>query len=120
MDCIFCKIINGQIPSYKIYEDDDVLAFLDINPTCPGHALVIPKQHTLDFTTIDNEVLTKIFKAAKDVSNLLVDKLNADGFTLLQNNGFVQEVKHFHLHIVPKYIKKKKISVEEVHNILTK
>ena len=83
MNCIFCKIIIGEIPSYKIYEDNDILAFLDINPVQPGHTLIIPKKHTLDVTTIDNDLLMKIFDKAKDIAQILNDKMNADGFTLV-------------------------------------
>lgn len=119
MNCIFCKIINGEIPSYKLYEDDEILAFLDINPVSPGHTLIIPKEHTLDVTTIDNETLIKIFDKARDIAPLLIDKMGATGFTLTQNNGSVQEVKHFHLHVMPKYNKKIKISIEDVYKKIT-
>lgn len=118
MDCIFCKIISGDIPCYKIYEDNDILAFLDINPVEPGHTLIIPKKHTLDFVSIDIEILSKILIKAKDISSMLTTKLNADGFTLVQNNGIAQEVKHFHLHIIPKYNKKVEMQIEDVYNKL--
>lgn len=120
MNCIFCKIIIGEIPSYKIYEDNDILAFLDINPVQPGHTLIIPKNHTLDVTTIDNDLLMKIFDKAKDIAQILNDKMNADGFTLVQNNGIAQEVKHFHLHVIPKYNKKVTMTIEDVYNKITK
>ena len=120
MNCIFCKIIIGEIPSYKIYEDNDILAFLDINPVQPGHTLIIPKKHTLDVTTIDNDLLMKIFDKAKDIAQILNDKMNADGFTLVQNNGIAQEVKHFHLHVIPKYNKKVTMTIEDVYNKITK
>ena len=107
MDCIFCKIIAGEIPSYKVYEDDLVLAFLDINPYNPGHTLIIPKKHTLDIYSIDNEVLMHIMNKARDIAKLVTEKLGADGFTLIQNNGITQEVKHYHLHVVPAYSNKK-------------
>lgn len=116
MDCVFCKIVSGKIPSYKIYEDEVVLAFLDVNPREPGHTLIIPKNHTLDINTIDNDTLCKIFDKVKDISKLLADKMGANGFTLVQNNGIVQEVKHFHLHVIPKYSKKVKMSVEDAYN----
>ena len=103
MDCIFCKIIAGEIPSYKVYEDDLVLAFLDINPVGVGHTLIIPKKHTLDFETIPESDLENIMHVAKKISKLLCEKLEADGYSLAQNNGIAQEVKHFHLHIIPKY-----------------
>jgi len=119
MNCIFCKIINGEIPSYKIYEDDKLFAFLDINPVSPGHTLIIPKKHTLDITTINNEELIKIFDKARDIANILVDKMGAQGFTLQQNNGIVQDVKHFHLHVIPKYNKKINISIDEVYKSMS-
>ena len=115
MNCVFCSIINGDIPSYKIYEDESILALLDVNPVSPGHTLIIPKEHTLDITTISNDVLIKILDKSKDIGNLLIEKMGAKGFTLVQNNGIAQEVKHFHLHVMPKYNKKISMSIEEVH-----
>lgn len=112
MDCVFCKIIKGEIPSLKIYEDDSVLAFLDINPDCDGHTLIIPKKHFKDLDDIDIDTLTRINLAAKKVKKLLEEKLLCDGLSLLQNNGNVQEVKHYHLHLKPQY--KDKMSLELV------
>ena len=119
MNCVFCKIISGDIPCYKIYEDDDILAFLDINPTSPGHTLIIPKEHVLDMMAIDNSCLVKIFDKSRDIANLLTEKMGADGFTLIQNNGIVQDVKHFHLHVVPKYNKKINMTIEDVYKKMT-
>ena len=119
MECVFCKIINGDFSSYKIYEDDKILAFLDINPYCTGHTLIIPKDHTLDFNTIDRDTMIYILDKAKDIAKLVVDRLHADGFTLIQNNGKVQEVKHFHLHIIPKYNNEEKLDIEEVYKKIT-
>ena len=119
MDCIFCKIINGEIPSYKVYEDEMVFAFLDINPYEPGHTLIVPKKHVLDLNEIDQESLNHIMGVAKDLSLKIVNKLGAQGYTLVQNNGFVQEVKHFHLHIIPKYINKMEIDIKEVYEKIT-
>lgn len=119
MDCVFCKIIKGEIPSLKIYEDDSVLAFLDINPDCDGHTLIIPKKHFKDLDDIDIDTLTRINLAAKKVKKLLEEKLHCDGISLLQNNGNVQEVKHYHLHLKPQY--KDKMSLELVkHKYLIK
>ena len=120
MECIFCKIVKGEIPSYKLYEDDTVLAFLDINPYNPGHTLIVPKKHTLDITTIDNEELMHIMDVAKKMAKLLTEKLNCEGYTLIQNNGFVQEVKHFHLHVIPKYKEKFDLEVEKVYEKITR
>ncbi len=119
MDCVFCKIINGDIPSYKLYEDDAVLVFLDINPDSDGHSLVIPKKHYTDIMDIDNETLTHIFDVARSIKIKLEDKLHCDGITFIQNNGDVQEVKHYHLHIKPYYKNKTELSpVEEIYSLL--
>ena len=119
MNCIFCSIVKGDISSYKIYEDKDILVFLDVNPLSPGHALIIPKEHTLDVTTINNDVLIKILDKSKDIGNMLIEKMDAKGFSLVQNNGIAQEVKHFHLHVIPKYNKKINMKIEEVHKKIT-
>ena len=111
MDCIFGKIVEGKIPSLKIYEDDVILAFLDINPDSNGHTLIIPKKHYKDINDIDEKTLCHIYSKAKDIMKLLEEKLNADGFSLLQNNGSVQEVKHYHLHIKPYYSNKPSIKL---------
>ena len=118
MDCIFCKIISGEIPCYKIYEDDQILSFLDVNPVEPGHTLIIPKEHTLDLMSINDEVLLKILNKAREISSILMDKLDAAGFTLIQNNGIAQEVKHYHLHIIPKYKNKIDMSIEDIYSKL--
>lgn len=119
MNCIFCKIINGDIPSYKIYEDDIVLAFLDINPDSNGHTLIIPKKHYTDIMDIDNETITHIFNVARKIKTKLEGKLHCDGITFVQNNGEVQEVKHYHLHIKPFYKNKMAVSpVEEIYSLL--
>ena len=119
MDCIFCKIINADIPCLKVYEDDLVLAFLDINPDSDGHTLIIPKKHFTDLDDIDIPTLTRISEVSKKLKKLLEEKLGCEGISLLQNNGFVQEVKHYHLHLKPYY--KNNISIEMVkHSELIK
>ncbi|MBR2603596.1 MAG: HIT domain-containing protein [Bacilli bacterium] len=100
-NCIFCKIVKGDIPSYTIYEDEIVKCFLDINPVNDGHALIIPKKHYTNLDDIDLDTLNHIMKVAKDIKKKLDEKLNMGGLRLFQNNGSVQEVKHFHLHLVP-------------------
>ena len=115
MDCIFCKIVKGEIPCYKVYENDYVLAFLDINPDSDGHTLIIPKTHYTDICDIPNDTLINIFDSARIVKKLLEEKLGIDGLTFIQNNGDVQEVKHFHLHLKPYYKVNKLTSVEEVY-----
>jgi len=119
MDCLFCKIIAGEIPSYKIYEDDKVLAFLDIHPDSMGHTLIIPKQHFQDISDIDIDTLSHILKVAKMLKQRLEDTLHCTGLTLVQNNGTVQEVKHFHLHLKPHYLGKiDNKTIEEVYELL--
>ena len=115
---IFCKIIDGEIPSKRIYEDDKVIAFLDINPQANGHTLVIPKKHYKDIYDIDNETLIHIFDVAKVLSKKIVERLDATGVSFTQNNGDAQLVKHFHLHIIPYYVNNELIDVNEIFNKL--
>lgn len=119
MDCIFCKITQGIIPSYTVYEDETIKCFLDVNPDSNGHLLIIPKEHFLGLKEIDDNVLMHIMKSARKMEELLKDKLNIDGLTLVQNNGDIQEVKHFHLHLKPYYKNKQEIiKVEDIYNKL--
>ena len=118
MDCIFCKIINGDIPSYTIYENEYVKCFLDVNPNSMGHTLIIPKKHFKDVYDIDIEYLNEINKASKEVIKILDEKLNPNGYKFVQNNGILQEVKHYHLHIIPSYNKKNNIDVSDVFNMI--
>lgn len=118
MDCIFCKIINGEIPSYTIYEDNIVKVFLDINPMSPGHMLIIPKKHFENLDDIDIDTLTHINKIAKEMHQLLKDKLNIDGMSIIQNNGEVQDVKHYHMHIKPYYKDNKGLNPQQIFEIL--
>ncbi len=121
MDCLFCKIINGDVPSYTIYENDYVKCFLDINPISMGHTLIIPKKHFLDIEDIDNDYLLEIMKASKEIVSLIKTNLKPDGIKLVQNNGSLQEVKHFHLHVIPNYKKKKsEKTAEEIYKIIVK
>lgn len=116
MDCIFCKIIKGEFTSLTIYEDEVVKVFLDINPQENGHTLIIPKKHYQDLDDIDLTTLNHIYEVAKKIKKLLEEKLNIDGVTLIQNNGLSQEVKHYHLHLIPNYKEKQElINVEEIY-----
>lgn len=102
-DCLFCKIIKGEIPSYTIYEDDIVKVFLDISPVTDGHCMVVPKKHTENITTIDYETLTHTEKISKEIYEMMKEKLGIAGLTRIQNNGYGQEIKHYHLHLIPRY-----------------
>ena len=93
MDCIFCKIINGDIPSYTVYENDYVKCFLDVKPISMGHTLVIPKEHFKDAYDITEEYISEIHKASKIILELLDSKLKPNGYRLVQNNGNLKEVK---------------------------
>lgn len=117
-NCIFCKIANGEIPSKTIYEDEVVKGYLDINPSGTGHTLIIPKDHYTNLDDIDEEVLSHIMKVSKKIKKLIDERLNPDGIKIVQNNGVLQEVKHYHLHIVPFYNSKKELSLDEVYELL--
>ena len=117
MDCLFCKIGKGEVPAYKIYEDEKVIAFLDIHPRKNGHTLLIPKKHFDDFTTLDNETILHINKVAKNIVTKLEEKIKATGFCLNTNYLDTQEIKHFHLHIVPNTELPFK-NIEEIYDIL--
>ncbi|MFA5210890.1 MAG: HIT family protein [Patescibacteria group bacterium] len=103
--CIFCKIINKEIPNYTVYEDDFVLAFLDINPCTKGHTLVIPKKHYENVFVLPDEELQRITVVAKKIAILLKEKLGAEGINFLNSNGKIaqQEIEHYHMHIIPRY-----------------
>lgn len=105
MDCIFCKIVNNEVDSYKIYEDDDCIAILDKFPNNIGHSLVIPKKHIQNIFELDDDLAGKILKVASKISNAIQKSLKPDGIHLLQNNnkGANQTVNHFHMHIIPRY-----------------
>lgn len=105
MECIFCKIIQGEIPSYTIYEDEIVKAFLDISPISNGHTLIIPKKHFENLYDTDLETLKHIEMVSIKLGKKLKESLNCVGITRLQNNEYGQEVKHYHMHLIPRYEK---------------
>ena len=104
MDCIFCKIIEGEIPSYKVYEDDNVLAFLDITQGTPGHTLVIPKKHVTNVYDLDEQTAADVFKVIPKIANALKIAFNPIGLNIVNNNDQpLQSVFHFHIHLIPRY-----------------
>ena len=103
MDCIFCKIIKGEIPSKVLYEDELVKVIMDVNPTVDGHALIIPKKHYTDYLELDQDIITHIWDVAKKMGPSIMDKLKAKSLTLLVNFGDDQKVKHFHMHLLPNF-----------------
>ena len=106
MKDIFCRIIDGEIPCNKVYEDDDVLAILDISQTTRGHTLVMPKRHYESFLSCPGETLEKVMKVAQRIGQAAVSVLGADGVNILANCGEAagQTVPHFHVHVIPRYI----------------
>ncbi len=104
-DCIFCKIIKGEIPSFKIFEDEHAFAFLDINPIECGHTLVIPKFHAKELFFLPPEELAGVMPAIQRTATLLKKKLGCDGMALSQLNGEAagQTVFHVHFHLIPRY-----------------
>ena len=103
-DCIFCKIIAGEIPCFKLYEDDGTLAFMDINPANEGHALVISKEHSADVHAVSDAALSSTVVTAKKIASALQKTLTPDGINLIQANGpgAAQSVMHFHVHVLPR------------------
>jgi histidine triad (HIT) family protein len=104
MDCIFCKIIAGEIPSFKVYEDKSVLAFLDIAPVNLGHTLIVPKKHYANIEEIPEEDLCKLMKAVKKVGAMVKNGLGAKGYNVNENNDPVagQIIPHLHFHVIPR------------------
>ena len=109
-NCIFCKIINNEIPSKKIYEDDDFLAMLDIAPATKGHVLIVPKEHAETMTELSDEKLSKILVLAKKIIAAMKKVHSFTDYNIIQNNGRLagQTVNHYHMHLIPRY------SVDEV------
>lgn len=103
--CIFCEIINGNIPSKKVYEDDTTLAILDISQTTYGHTLVLPKKHYENILEMPKDEFQDLTGKAQDIAKQVVNNLNAKGFNLLVNTNEVagQTVMHAHIHIIPRY-----------------
>lgn len=104
-NCIFCKIANGDIPSKTIFEDDQFRVILDLGPATKGHALILPKNHYPNLYELPDEVAQDVMKLAKKMAITMTEKLDADGFNIVQNNGEVagQTVFHYHLHLIPRY-----------------
>ena len=104
-DCLFCKIAAGEIPSTIVYEDDQVIVFMDIAPIIKGHALVASKEHYDPVTATPDDVLAKLHQVAKRIAGAQMNGLGADGVNIMQNNGKAagQEVPHIHVHVIPRF-----------------
>ncbi|MCM1175817.1 MAG: HIT family protein [Blautia sp.] len=104
-NCIFCKIANGEIPSKTLYEDEEFRVILDLGPAAAGHALILPKNHYADLYELPEDTAAHAMLLAKKMAGQITEKLNCDGFNLMQNNGEAagQTVFHFHMHLIPRY-----------------
>ena len=104
-DCLFCKIVAGEIPSQRVDEDERTVAFMDINPATRGHALVVPRAHFVNLLEIEHDDLAATIAAAQRLARTASDRLGADGITLLNGCGSAawQTVFHFHIHVIPRY-----------------
>ncbi|MCI8962359.1 MAG: HIT family protein [Eubacterium sp.] len=104
-NCIFCKIIAGEIPSTAVYEDEDFRAILDVNPAARGHVIILPKKHAANIFELDEAEASKVFPIAKKIATAVMKTYHCDGVNILQNNGEAagQTVFHLHVHVVPRY-----------------
>ena len=114
-NCIFCKIVKGEIPCFKILEDDRVLSFADVNPINAGHTLIVPKRHAENIWEIDREDLTAIHQASLKIAKAMKTSLDPDGIAILQLNGKAvnQVVMHYHLHLIPRKSTDPKLKMSE-------
>ena len=117
-NCIFCKIAKGEIPSHKVYEDDDILAFLDISQVTPGHTLVISKKHYDNFLSAEKDIMHKVMDVAQRIGQAQISILGAKGVNILTNvnKEAGQSVFHFHVHVIPRYIRDEGFRIEMKEN----
>ncbi|MBM3909541.1 MAG: HIT family protein [Firmicutes bacterium] len=118
IQCVFCKIIEGTIPAHRIYEDLDVIAFLDINQTTPGHALVIPKTHYDHFLNTPKILMNQVMNVAQRIGQAQMQMLHAKGVNILSNalQPAGQSVMHFHVHVIPRFGPHDQLKIEMLHN----
>jgi len=131
-NCVFCKIVNHEIPCYRVYEDELVLAFLNINPVTDGHTLIIPKKHYENIFEIDNNTIERIASISKKIALKMKTNLDIDAINIFQSNGkdAEQEIMHYHMHLIPRKendgfrinncLCSKKVSNKKLEQILNK
>ena len=104
-NCVFCKILAGEIPSTTVYEDDDFKAILDVNPAARGHVIILPKKHAANIYELPDEDASKVMVVAKKIATAVRDAFHCDGVNILQNNGEAagQTVFHLHVHVIPRF-----------------
>jgi histidine triad (HIT) family protein len=117
--CLFCKIARGEVPAKKVYEDENVYSFLDINPRNPGHTLVIPKKHAVTLLEMDEKGVGKLFESVRHIAEAVQKGTKADGLSIVQSNGKAagQVVTHVHVHIIPRYMSEGPIGLEGVLSV---
>lgn len=131
-NCIFCKIVAGEIPSRALYEDENFRVILDLGPATRGHALILVKEHYANLYELPDEIAGEVMKLAKKMATIMTEKLGCQGFNLVQNNGETagQTVSHFHVHLIPRYENDGQIiawepgsptgeELEEIKNLIT-
>lgn len=103
-DCVFCSIVDGEAPAYRVYEDEDTVAFLDVNPVSRGHTLVVPRDHHATLSALPAETTAATFSAARTVAEGIEDTIDPAGLNLVQSNGAAagQDVFHVHVHLIPR------------------
>lgn len=115
MDCIFCKIINREIPSNVLYEDKKYLAILDLDQSYLAHCIIFPKEHIEDYTMLSGENLKEMFEIAKNVSQKIMEVFSISGVSFTFNYGSLQEIKHVHLHILPDKENENHLDIQEIY-----
>lgn len=118
MECLFCKIIKGEVPSYKLYEDDDVIVILDAYPNVDGHTLVIPKKHYDTLMDIPDDLVLHVNEIAKKYANHIMERLNAKELTMAVNYGNSQKIKHYHLHLLPNHGLRAEKTPQDIYEVL--
>lgn len=118
MECLFCKIVNGEVPSNKLYEDDKIIVILDAYPNVDGHTLVIPKMHYDTLMDIPDDLLLHINMISKKYIKHIMDKLNAKELSVVVNYGNSQKIKHYHMHLLPNYGTRAITDIKEVYEVL--
>ena len=118
MECLFCKIVNGEVPSYKLYEDDLVIVIMDAYPNVDGHTLIIPKKHYDSLMDLPDDLIIHINMVAKKYINHLMEKLNTKELSVCVNYGNSQKIKHYHMHLLPNHGTRPTMDVKEVYEVL--
>lgn len=118
MECLFCKIIKGEVPTLKLYEDDKVMVIMDAYPNVDGHTLIIPKEHYDTFMDLPDELVTHINNISKKYTNHIMERLDAKELSICVNYGNAQKIKHYHMHLLPNYGLRPTKDVNEVYEVL--